>query len=232
MGYIAPHEPPAAPSGPMTDTMLKNPTIQTVYRFLKSSNPGDRNRQDFLDSAAQENQLSTSSQSAVKETAEDQIDTAVSALSPGLNTLLHPQPTLKSVPPPLPPRRSGMILPSTQNESLASAPQFSASEALKHIVEKDERSRTKPDPSSAMDVETDSSISIVEERQLGDEDDGQQPHSGLTAIPPEGHSVDLQRVLGVHDTMSRPSILPSSMDPSTPPPLPRRTQILDASTGR
>ena len=227
MGYIAPHQPPSVPSGPMTETMLKNSAIQSVYRFLKSTNPGDRNRQDSLESAAQipqqEHRVSTSSQSAVKETAEDLIDTGMfSPPPPGLK----PQP--KSVPPPLPPRRSGIILPSTQSESLASTSQFSASEALKNIVEKDDRSRTqsKSDSLTAIDVESSSSPSIVQERQIGDEGDDQGANSGPMTVLPEGH-VDLQ---SVHDTMSKPSSL---MDPSTPPSLPpRRKSILDASPGR
>lgn len=212
MGYIVPHQPP--PSGPMTETMLKNPAIQSVYRFLKSANPGDRNRLDSLDSAAQNTQQEGRLSSAVKETAEDLVDTGMSSPPPGSNPLSPSRLPLRLAPPPLPLRRSSIALPSTQNESLASTSQFSASEALKNIVEKDERSRTqsnKSDPSTAVDVETDSSPPTV----LGDEGDDDRP------------------ITIVHDTMPKPSISSSMMDSSTPPPLPpRRTPILDASPGR
>jgi hypothetical protein len=104
MGYVPPQPQPTASSGPVSETVLKNPAIQTVYRFLKSN--GDR-KQDFSELLAHNpslqfnNSSRTSSLVSPTEFLDDQTTHAEVSVLPAVTL---PQSTLNPKPPPLPPR--------------------------------------------------------------------------------------------------------------------------------
>lgn len=117
MGYVAP-QPQPAPAGPSENILIKNPTIQSVYRLWKTPSG------------------SAGSESETRVFSGDSLAT--------VTTPLIPQAAVKPTPPPLPPRSSSIAIPRTGSETsvdVFSSPSSSASQALKTIVLKDERSR-------------------------------------------------------------------------------------------
>ena len=117
MGYVAPQVQPT-PAGP-SENVLKNPTIQSVYRLWKtpSGSVGPETEARALSG-----------------------DSLVAVTPPS------PQ-TVKPTPPPLPPRSSSMAIPRAGSDASADvfiSPSSSASQALKTIALNDERIRRTP----------------------------------------------------------------------------------------
>jgi hypothetical protein len=167
MGYVAPQL--QQPQVPVKETMLKNPAIQTVYRFLKPSNNGDRNKHETSEAQNQEDEPPLSSAQTILKISDNHPESKTSM--PILKSYHHD--TSTSLPPPLPPRSQSQSKPtlhSSRNQGPSiSSPQLSASEDLKNIVEKDERSRiqtTDPDLSTSASSRVHSS----QEWQAGDDD--------------------------------------------------------------
>ena len=155
MGYVAPQ--PQPPQVPVKETMLKNPAIQTVYRFLKSSNNGDRNKHETSEAQNQDDQqddLPLSSAQTILNTSENHPESTTSM--PILQSYHHD--TSTSLPPPLPPRSQSQSKP-----TLISSPPLSASE---NVVEKDGKSRIETTDS---DLPTSASPRI-HSSQSGDDD--------------------------------------------------------------
>ena len=103
MGFVAPQTQPTVPSGPVSETVLKNPAIQTVYRFLKSN--GDRK----LDSSeplvrSPSYQFDDSSQLSSLVSPAESLDNQTTGSEVLPHSVVTPQLTLKPTPPPLPPR--------------------------------------------------------------------------------------------------------------------------------
>ncbi len=210
MGYVAPQ--PQPPQVPVKETMLKNPAIQTVYRFLKSSNNGDRNKHDTSEGQNQDDQQDNpplSSAQTILKTSDNHSESTTPM--PILQSYDHD--TSKSLPPPLPPRsQSKATLHSSRNQGpLSFSPPLSASGDLKNIVEKDERSRIK-----TTDPDLSTGVYSPQEWQPGD-DNCEQAASRI-------QSTDIHDLLSdSSDLYSSDALRPkSSTNIGKPPPLPPR----------
>ncbi|TFK26721.1 hypothetical protein FA15DRAFT_667210 [Coprinopsis marcescibilis] len=140
MGYVAPTPPPPAPST-LLESRLKNPAIQTVYRFWK--NPNSSGRED--DSVMQ--QEGNISQDDVQKGAPDvqgggnnrEVTEDVSEKRP-TEDVKRP-----NLPPPLPPRSVpktvGNFDDGVSSNLAEQSPPSLASQALQNIFTKDESSR-------------------------------------------------------------------------------------------
>lgn len=98
LGYVAPQTQPLASSGPMSEAMLKNPAIQSVYRFLKPN--GDRKEDSSELLAHNQSHHSYSRPSSSVSPNDDQTDHTEGLIPPAVTS----QPKPKPIPPPLPPR--------------------------------------------------------------------------------------------------------------------------------
>ena len=196
MGYVAPQLP--GPIGP-SETMLKNPAIQTVYRLWKTpSAPGQE--------AVHRAQLHVEQPQVIggqppEGGDEENISTegAGSALVP--NPTPPVQPVLKPTPPPLPPRSaSGVIRP----PAIPSKDPPSASQTLKSIAQKDDNIRSQIIESlPAADLMQQDPIDTI---TASTDDKPEATPSPDTDLHPPSNIID-----------SRPQSISSKTPPSLPP---------------
>lgn len=202
MGYVALQPQLTASSGPKSETVLKNPAIQTVYRFLKPN--GDR-RQEFPEVLDQNpsqpfgNSSQTSSLDSPTEILNDQASEVL--VLPTVTSLAITKPK----PPPLPPR-SGLA---AQRESSLSPLGSSSLD----MVERDK------------DTQMSNSISgFTIQEPVSDDTSGRSgaPIGPMPSIDLEPSQTDLEQT----GTTSKAYVARDR----TPPPLPpRRTPVLHVS---
>lgn len=212
MGYVAPQPQPQVPA---KETMLKNPAIQTVYRFLKSSN-GDRSKHETSETQSQNDQPPV--QTITEEASDNHFENT--SLMPIVQSCSHD--TSKPPPPPLPPRpQSNVTFYPGRNQGLISpSPPLSASVALRNIVEKADRSRIQL---TDCDISTSASSGdyFPQESRPGDDDDRQAASGTRSTGNHDSHSVSLQTDLDSSDEL-KPSKNTSLLDIGKLPPLPPR----------
>jgi hypothetical protein len=146
MGYVAPQ--PSGSSGPMSETVLKNPAIQSVYRFLKSNGDRKQDSSELMAHDASHSFGNSSRPSSLLSPTEFHDETAHSGEVPVSTAVSSPQSALKPTPPPLPPRS----IPVVRHETSMSP---SRSVSLDSTREKDGH------------IQTDNPKSVVESTSQG-----------------------------------------------------------------
>ncbi|KAF9531839.1 hypothetical protein CPB83DRAFT_785538 [Crepidotus variabilis] len=148
MGYVAPPQspPPAASNGPVTEAMLKMPDLHKMYRFLKPNNQQASGPTSGLGTSRQElyrardDQVDQEGVNSAEASDEHPGGTA----SAGPELVSPSQTSLKTIPPPLPPRSSPKPMLSASPNVNQNGPSNSpprVSEFLRTIVQKDDRNR-------------------------------------------------------------------------------------------
>ena len=237
MGYMAPTPiQPTPSSGPVSETMLKNPAIQSVYRLWKNpSAQGQGGQQLQQEGDSQQRDRRPSTSSSIGSVSGDHQHQAPPLLAPAPNLLSPaPQASVKPSPPPLPPRSSSqMVIPLAAVNGEA-APGSSASDVLKNIVQKhtmESSSRTPALPDGTAGA-GEGPTSTSGSTEFG----GRRLSSSSTSGAVAGPSVDGDESGGPSDsstqfntdlTPSNPTNDPSTTAKGTPPALPpRRIQTL------
>jgi len=134
MGYVAPQLP--GPTGP-SETMLKNPAIQTVYRLWKT--PSAPGQEAVLRAQLNAEQPQVIGGEPPEGADEENISTEGAGSAPLHNPTLPVQLELKPTPPPLPPRSASIVI---RPPAIASKDPPSASQTLKSIAQKDDTVRS------------------------------------------------------------------------------------------
>jgi hypothetical protein len=199
MGYVALQPQLTASSGPVSETVLKSPAIQTVYRFLKPN--GDR-RQEFpevLDHNPS-HRFSNSSRTSLLDSTEVLNDQASEVLV--FPTVTPSQAMVKPKPPPLPPRS---VLAAQQESPL---PPFGSS---LDMVERDKGTQMN-DPNSTVGF-------TLQEPISDDTPSRSAPTVPMTSIGLEPSQTDLEQTSKAFVAEIR----------TPPPLPPRRTPVLHVS---
>ena len=156
MGYVAPQLPPS--TGP-SETMLKNPAIQTVYRLWKTPSTSGQEVVRVAQPHAEQPQA-TGGQPSEGAGQDEIISTEGADSAPLSNPILAVQPVLKPTPPPLPPRSASIVI---RPAPIASKDSPSASQSLKSIAQKDDtiRSQTAIESHPAADLLHQDSVDTI-----------------------------------------------------------------------